>query len=721
MVSGARRPGGRGVVRRALGVALASTALVAAGLVSSSLTTPAGATADDETLYLVTLDGPGMAGYRGFLPRQLRLLQLGREQDLALASVAAPRPVYRWTTALNGFAVRLSTSQAVALAAEPDVALVERNTIRTMAGSRAAAAGGLPARRHRGGAGAVIGFVDSGIWPGSPLFAAVPGLGREPARFSGTCAVAADWPAGTCNRKLVGARWFVDGFGADRLRAASSLSPRDTDGHGTQMASIAAGNAGVSVRVGEQRLGTYGGVAPQARVAVYKACWNAPDPADDGCATADLVTAIDEATADGVDVLNLSVSGSDDPTGTDTVERALLGVAEADVVAVAAAGNGAGRVFSSHVDPWVTTVGATTGAVRRGQVQLGSGTDLVGAMASTRAVGPARVVVGAEATAPGATRTQARVCTPGSLDASRVSGTIVLCERGRIGRVDKSAAVDQADGVGMVLVNVAPGSLDADFHSVPTVHLNRTDGDALRRWLRQHPRGTVALRPLGLEPAPARVAAQSAGGDPTAGVLKPDVVAPGIGVLGAVPPSVRSTRWDFVTGTSAATAFTSGAAALLVQRHGWSAAVVRSALATTAAPVIGGSALEVGAGRVRPRQAVDPSLAYDVGPGDYREWLAGSLADLNTPSVLLSGHRSSVDRTITNVGRRTLYFSSSTTGFTRHDVSVTPAAVRLAPGASATFTVAVSGTDVAQPLDDGWVTWRGANGSRTRIPVAITR
>ena len=83
----------------------------------------------------------------------------------------------------------------------------------------------------------------------------------------------------------------------DDLRSASRLSPLDDSGHGTQMASIAAGNSGVSVQVPGQRLGPYGGVAPQARIAVYKACWTAPDPADDGCATADLVTAIDRATA----------------------------------------------------------------------------------------------------------------------------------------------------------------------------------------------------------------------------------------------------------------------------------------------------------------------------------------------------------------------------------------------------------------------------------------
>ena len=79
------------------------------------------------------------------------------------------------------------------------------------------------------------------------------------------------------------------GFGADHVRSTSSLSPRDDSGHGTQMTSIAAGNSGVSVEVPGLRLRSYSGVAPQARISVYKACWTAPDPADDGCSTADVV------------------------------------------------------------------------------------------------------------------------------------------------------------------------------------------------------------------------------------------------------------------------------------------------------------------------------------------------------------------------------------------------------------------------------------------------
>jgi minor extracellular serine protease Vpr len=711
------RSGTRGrAVRRGATVALAA---VLAGLPTGALAAPAPpADGDSEDLYLVTLAGPGTAGGHSALPDLLAALPLRAEQESVLDTVGAPEPVYRWTTALNGVAVHLSKAQADDLSGDPRVAVVERNAVRPLA-ERSAATGVLgTGSRTRGGSGVVIGVVDSGIWPDSPVFSAVPGLGKAPRGFDGACESGEGWSATTCNRKLVGARWFVRGFGTDRLRSSSSLSPLDDDGHGTQMASIAAGNPEVSAQVRGQRLGTYAGVAPQARLAVYKACWTAPDPDDDGCATADLVTAIDEATADGVDVLNLAVGG---PAEFDTVERALLGAAEADIVVVGAAGNRA-RAAAAHVSPWVTTVGATTGTVRRGQVVAGQGVRLTGAMAAARAVGPARAVVAADVPAEDATRSVARVCTPGSLDASRVSGRIVLCDRGVIGRVDKSAAVAQADGAGMVLANVVPGNLVADFHSVPTVHVDRTAGRELKQWLTAHPDDRVSLEPLGRERTAPRVASWSSSGDPDGVVVKPDVVALGSGVLGAVPPAEHGLQWDLVSGTSAATAATSGVAALLASRHDdWSAAAVRSALTTTARRLAGQAVLRGGAGRVEPEAALRPGLVYDVSPGDYRAWLTGALeGDLNTPSILLPDDAETTRRTITNVTGRRLYFSSRASGFDRHAVRVTPAAVRLGPGESATFTVTVDRTGV-QPLDDGWVSWRGATGTVTRIPVVISR
>ncbi|WP_041546780.1 S8 family serine peptidase [Nocardioides sp. JS614] len=550
---------------------------------------------------------------------------------------------------------------------------------------------------------------------GLPLFSPIAGLGRAARGFTGTCETGDGWPESACNRKVLGARWFVDGFGTDHLRSASSLSPLDDDGHGTQVASIVAGNAGVPARVRGQRLGTYAGIAPQARLAVYKACWSAPDPRDDGCATADLVAAIDAATADGVDVLNLSVGG---PARIDTVERALLGATEGGVVVVGAAGNAAGTP-AAHRGPWVTTAGAATGPVRRGRVVLPGGTSYAGAMAAARVVGPARAVRAADAPATGSGRGAARVCTPGSLDAGRVAGRIVLCERGVVGRVDKSAAVELAGGVGMVLANVAPGDLVADFHRVPTVHVDRAAGRALAQWLAGHPDARIRLEPRGLVRTRARVVAWSSAGARSAPVLKPDLVATGVGVLGAVPPDGTDAGWDLLSGTSAAAAITSGGAALVLSRHeDWSPARVRSALATSARRLPGAPALRAGAGLVDPAAAVRPGLAYDVPVNDYRAWLDGRLAELNTPSIRIEG-AGSVERTVTNVTSRRLYFSSAAAGFAHHQVRVTPAALRLGPGESATFTVTVA--PGARRADDGWITWRGATGTRTRIPVLVSR
>ena len=670
-------------------------------------------------LYLVTLAGPGTAGRSAGQPVAAFRAAERVAQDRTLARVGASAPVYRWTTALNGYAVRLSPAQARDLATDPAVVRVERDAVRRLAGLPATGGLGADDLPQVGGAGVVIGMVDTGLWPDSPLFADVRGLGRAPRDFRGRCATGPGWDAELCDRKIVGAHWFVQGFGADRVRSSASLSPLDDDGHGTLMASIAAGNAGVSVTVPGQRAGRYAGAAPQARLAVYKACWTAPDPRDDGCSTADLVSAIDRAVADRVDVVSLSVEGSDE---IDTVERALLGAAEADIVVVGASGNRGARGYAGHASPWVTSVGGTTGVTRRGAV-VAPGLRLTGAMAARRATRPARVVLGARVPAQGSPSSRSRYCVPGSLDAARVAGRIVVCERGRVGRVDKSEAVRRADGRGMVLVNTSRGQVSADFHSVPTVHLTKDDGRRLLGWLRRHPDARLALRPDGVQRTPERLVAWSSPGDPSGAFLKPDVVATAVGVLGAVPPGIQGRRWDLGSGTSVAAARTSGIAAALLSRHDWSAAEVRSALATTAGKVAGNpTLLRLGAGRTRARAAQRPGLAFRVPAADYRAWLDGHLdaAALNTPSLLLHGD-ATVTRTVTNVGTRAMYYSSSARGFRRHQVTVTPAAINLAPGESATFTVRVTGPAGAQPLDDGWVTWRGANGNRVRVPVVLAR
>ncbi len=708
-----------------LGALVAAVVAVLLGPGAPGVAAPPASGPDDQ-LYLVALEGPGTAG----LPERTSTTteDLRTDQDRTLAAVGSPSPVYRWTTALNGYAVRLDRAQAARLAQVDGVADVERNELRELAGTEVAASplrAARPAGNDRGGAGTVVGVVDSGIGPDSPLFAAVPGLGRAPDDYNGICQPGEDWSRDTCNAKLVGARWFVEGFGRDRVRNSASLSAHDNEGHGTQVASIAAGNAGVSVQVGGHSFGSFSGVAPQARVAAYKACWTAPSPEGDGCATADLVSAVDQATADGVDVLNLSVAGG---RALDTVDRALLGAAEADIVVAAAAGNDGGERYAAHASPWATSVGAATSRTRLGEVRVVDGPTLEGAMSSRRGVGRAPVVLAADAVAPGAATADARACVPGSLDGGRVAGAVVVCERGRIGRVDKSDAVQRAEGAGMVLVNQEERSATDDIHAVPTVHLGVDEGRRLVRSIRADEDARVSLAPTGAAPG-GRVPAFSPAGDPEGRTVKPDLVAPGSGVLGAVPPdtSTLGHRWEQLTGTSAAAAGYSGEAARVRARHpDWSATAVRSALSTSAAGAAGNpSALRQGAGRVRGDAALRPGLVLEVADGAHRRWFEGARyrEGLNTPSVMLGPGQRSATREVTNIGDRAMYYSVQVRGLAGTGVVVRPAAIRIGPGETREITVRLGdgGGDGGEGTGSGRILLRGANGNRVALPVVVTR
>jgi hypothetical protein len=103
--------------------------------------------------------------------------------------------------------------------------------------------------------------------------------------------------------------------------------------------------------------------------------------------------------------------------------------------------------------------------------------------------------------------------------------------------------------------------------------------------------------------------------------------------------------------------------------------------------------------------------------------LRGTLDDLNLPSALVPGRPLPVvvTRRVTNVGRRAMYYSAQSWGFTSHRVQVFPAALRIGPGETRTVRIRVAPRPGVRPAaDSGWVAWRGANGVRARIPVVVT-
>jgi hypothetical protein len=221
----------------------------------------------------------------------------------------------------------------------------------------------------------------------------------------------------------------------------------------------------------------------------------------------------------------------------------------------------------------------------------------------------------------------------------------------------------------------------------------------------------VRLVSVGRERAPVRIARFSSGGDPTWSVIKPDLVAPGTGVLAATAGG-----WDIVSGTSAATAYVSGVAAVLLGDPENKPAEVRSALLTSTTPIGRHSGLRGGTGQVSISRV--PPIAYLVDPRSYRGWLVGRRADLDLPQALMRTGRLVVRRTITNTGGRPLWLTTHLAGFDS-PVRVSPSAGLLRPGRSLTFTISLP--TAPRTTDKGTVLWHSATGDETRLAVVITR
>ena len=728
--------------------------------------------------YLVTLTGQPSAAYGGDISGFARTQptngrgfdhtrpavsayeqRLTEQQNSLLARIGDPPVLYRFATAANGFVAELNSRQVKYLRGADGVALVEESTKQKIdtvdspeflglegADGAWAVAGGPDGA----GKGIVVGVIDTGIWPENSSFAGVPL--RSPDRsemtgsgFHGACAAGEQWTVNDCNDKVISARYFVRGFGQGNISQSEYLSPRDGSGHGSHTAAIAAGNDAVQVEIGNQDFGQSSGMAPGARIAAYKACWAAPNPEDDGCSTADTLAAINQAVADGVDVINYSISGSRYNVA-DSVERAFLNAAAAGVFVATSAGNGGpGSHSVGHPSPWVTTVAASTHQSFQGAVELGDGTSYVGAMASDAAVPDAPLVLASDAASSTATEDDARLCQSGALDAAKVQDMIVVCDRGDSARVDKSAAVARAGGAAMILVNVTPGSQDADFHSVPTVHVGGTDGQAIKEYVEEENGDATAL----LDPdasdgtAVPQVADFSSRGPTRAAggnLLKPDLAAPGVSVVSAVaPPSNSGRLWDLYSGTSMSAPHIAGLAAFVQGvKPDWSPAQIKSAMMTTAYDVEGNDgAFSQGAGHVDPSELLDPGLVFDANEQDWRGFLrsqgvettdgsaveAISASDLNVPSIAVGdlAGRTTITRTVTNVSGKTESFSADVSGLDGVSATVAPDTLLLGPGESASFTVRLVVEEGAQlgSYAEGALTWSGLAGYDVHVPMVV--
>jgi hypothetical protein len=410
----------------------------------------------------------------------------------------------------------------------------------------------------------------------------------------------------------------------------------------------------------------------------------------------------------------------------------------------------------------VTTVGANMQKrFFQSKIELGNGKQYTGA-----SVGPGTgwlPLVDAKAL-------ENLFCDPNVPFKHSVKGKIVLCESGVVGRVEKSLAVYNAGGAGMILYNPNDiGSLPTDTHWVPSVHVDLNAGEAIRAYIEAKKKPTAKISDgdkTTWPPAPSMAIFSSRGPNTVAlDIIKPDVTAPGVQILAGNSPtpepgSVPGELFMAIQGTSMSSPHVAGVYALLKQAHpDWSPAMAKSALMTTASQdvrdndrVSQAGPFAMGAGHINPGgnlgkgNAFEPGLVYEVGFEDYLGFLCdadpnafadpegtcAALAEagfpteapnLNLASIGIANvtGSSTVRRTVTSVasGKHSYEVSIETPpGF---EVTVSPTTLELRKGESATYEVTVTRVDaIVGEWQFGSLTWNDKKGEfRVRSPIAV--
>ncbi|HEY6597361.1 MAG TPA: S8 family serine peptidase [Asanoa sp.] len=700
-------------------------------------------------------------------------LDARRAEVLRRANIGSDRVAYDYTLVFAGFTARLTATEAERLRHTAGVAQVWKNrtvTAQTFTTPRFVGLDGPDGAwrkqfgsPERAGEGIIVGVIDSGFWPENPSFAALPTPRPDQpvidAKWHGTCVPGDEAPV-TCSNKVIGARWYHAGR-LDVVNPGEFSSPRDYFGHGSHTASTAAGDHGVTATINGTVAGQVSGMAPAARLAVYKVLYaNAAGTQSVG-STADIVAAINDAVADGVDVINYSIGEDVDDFGP--VELTFLNAASAGVFVAASAGNagpGAGTVDNGM--PWTTTAAAGThDRAATKTVALGNGQRYTGAGVGA-GVGPAPLVDAAVSGAAGSDPTLTAQCVsnPPQLDPAKVTGKIVLCVRGNNDRVDKSLGARNAGGVGMILYNPTPNSLNADYHSVPTIHVDDVAGPAIKAYAATAgATATISAQTTETAEAPQVATFSSRGPGPSSNgdLLKPDIMAPGVDVVAAsAPPSHNGNLWNADSGTSMASPHIAGIAALIIAKHpAWSPMAVKSALMTTAqvldnrgkpiadqADGANATPLEMGAGEVAARPAFDPGLVYDSGLTQWLQYSCGigvhlatsggadvcdavgtvDPSNYNSPALAVGdlAGKQTLTRTVTNVTRLAGVYLPTVNAPRGFTVNVSPKVLVVPPGTSRSYTVSFTRTDAAfGEWSFGSLRWRDPLGHDVRSAIAL--
>ncbi|KAI3910446.1 hypothetical protein MKX01_034840 [Papaver californicum] len=657
-------------------------------------------------------------------------LHTGMLQEVIGSDAASEAWVYNYQRSFNGFAARLTEDEVEKMTDMEGVVSVFPSRTNQLHTTRSWDFMGFTQHVKRAGieSNVVVGMLDTGIWPESESFSD-EGFGPAPKKWKGICQTPSNLLA-TSISKVIGARYYhADG----EVPPQDIESPRDSIGHGTHTASTAAGNEVTKESLLGLGLGTVRGGVPSSRIAVYKICWSTT-----GCSDVDLLAAFDDAIADGVDIISISIGGSfpvdhfQDPIAIGAFHAMKKGILTSN-----SEGNSGPNPYTlSNFAPWTLIVAAST--IDRKfvtKIQLGNGEVYEGVSVNTfdlkDKMYPIIYAGDAPNTKEGFDGSQSRFCTTDSLDKALVTGKIVLCDLLTSGNPALSAGA-----VGTIMQD--GGFKDVAFaFPLPATYLGLDDGSNVSLYLNttKNPVASILKSTDGKDGlAPFVVSFSSRGPNPiTSDILKPDITAPGVDILASWPPissltssenDTRAVSFNIISGTSMSCPHATGTAAYIKSFHPtWSPAAIKSALMTTANAMNIATNTDAefayGAGHINPLKAVNPGLVYDANEVDYVKFLCGSgydtkalrivsgdlstytsngtVWDLNYPSFALTAQNTSFTqmfhRTVTNVCSPGSTYKATVFGPSNLKIKVVPSTLSFkSPGQKQSFVVTLTGT-----------------------------
>lgn len=585
---------------------------------------------------------------------------LENKQKQVAGTIGSIEILHSFKHAYNGFSAKLNAKQKKQLEAHPDVIGVWEDRLEIINTSNTPEFLGLTGTGGQHTTGikgedVIIGVIDTGIWPENPSFTD-DGSYSDPATlgWQGACDTGTD-DEFICNNKLIGARYFDASFSAQydvQYALGEFDSPRDADGHGSHTASTAGGNEGVAAVLSGAPAGTVSGMAPRARIAAYKACWNSDYVSPEGnkergCFYGDTMAAIDAAVTDGVDVINYSIGGSRTDLTIPSTAAMLNATAAGVFVAVSAGNDGPDIETVGTPAPWVTSVAAST--YNGTSVVIGKALDITsGSLAGSSlmsvpsAFSPATAGLSGEL----ALAEPIEACNDAPLtNGSELAGKVALIARGSCAFTEKFINAQNAGAIGVVVYTydgTSPFSMGGTDPAVIVTGsmVSFEDGQALTASINE---GSTSVTFTDTSASGEAVeigntiASFSSRGPNlnTYDIIKPDITAPGVKILAATTSApmfgAAGETFKYLQGTSMSSPHIAGMAALFKESNSsWTPAQIKSAMMTTARQDLTkedgttqADPYDFGSGHVAPVSALNPGLLFDANLGDYLAFLCG--------------------------------------------------------------------------------------------------